>query len=369
MKSLKYVLVFLVCVINIANTAGFAYLYNKADENNTLSESAAVTTESAAINNSTELDTTDTPTESTVIDESTKSETLASPTENNENTTAASEAETDIASEDTTEKQTEINKEIDYSGIPELCYIENYATDARPQICYDSYNNRIYFKSGNYNISYYDLQSNETVTVLDTTESETYINGFTVNPYNGKLYVISGEGLYDVEVESIITSTYIYSSIYCATFISENELIYGKYKIYLDGSKKNEIGCLPWSNNNDIDYYAPFNYNGKSYYILHKFPWNSDIVKVPDIFTRTGNYSERTEIEPIFRKVFVFNDLIYYLGEDNKMYIYDVETGKSEPLFDDSVYSEVEISELAKIDDNKFAIFDLNTYSLRIIEK
>ena len=148
-------------------------------------------------------------------------------------------------------------------------------------------------------------------------------------------------------------------------------MIYGDHKIYLDGSKESETGGLPKFDNYsyyNFDYYVPFNYNGHSYYIL-KEDWNNYIVKVPNIFTRTGNYSEFTEIEPMFKDVFVFDDLIYYLGEDSKIYLYDVTTGKSKTVFDDSLYLEVEISDFVKIDDDRFAIFDLNTYSLRIVEK
>lgn len=340
MKLLKNIFVSLVCAVNIANTVGYTYLHNKSDKNDMMSDSVTATTESVAIENSTEA--TQSTTEITTTD---------IPTENTQQATEP------ITIENST-------------GLTELCYIENYDDQKRTSLCYDSYNNRIYFKNGYYNISYYDLQSNETVTALDTTESEKIIYEFTVNPYDGKAYAFVNGGLYDIETKQIIDEIE-YSPKYYSTFISENELIYGNHKIYLDGSKESETGGLPKFDNysyDHFDYYVPFNYNGHSYYIL-KEDWNNYIVKVPNIFTRTGSYSEFTEIEPILKDVFVCDNLIYYLGEDSKIYLYDMTTGKSEVVFDDSVYSEVKISDLVKIDDDRFAIFDLNTYSLIIVER
>lgn len=266
--------------------------------------------------------------------------------------------------------------EEDTLTIKNLCSVLGYKEDAKPEICYDPFNQRLYFKDGNYKISYYSLENETTGDIIDTANAEIYLCDFSVNPYNGKLYVMLYDGLYDVESDRIVTERVDYNSNSHFTFISENELVYGDKKISLDTGEIVISGIRPLSGNRDIKYNAPFMDNGECYYFLYGYPFTSYIVKSPQILTPDGSYSNKIEFEDEYKAFFVDSNALYYMTQDNSIYRFNPDNAgnsagylnKNNPdilIFDGNEMQSVKsgyisngVIDFVKVNDTCFIFFD-----------
>lgn len=324
-----------------------------------------------------------------VSDTETEAELLTeAPTESE--TEAETETETEPATAVPTEPETEPETsaaEVNELTVTNLCTIADYDDFKHSYLCYDPVNQRIYFHDGRNKISYYDMQNQTTNVALDTTEQNILLHDFAVNPYNGKLYVMLEDGIYDAEADKLIYDNISYGYEYGFTFLSENELVYGSVKISLDTGEKLVSGKYPLYDNRDMNYYVPFKHDGEYYYFVYSYSFDSYVFKVPDILTSDGSYSDGFKFEDNDNKIKTFcTDLneLYYMTQDNSIYQYDfnkstedsgfLNKNDSDILIIDgneiqnakSGYVSTEIVDLIKVDDS-FVLFDEHDKSIKMI--
>ena len=128
-------------------------------------------------------------------------------TESEEETTEA-ECTMEAKEEQTTETTTETTDNSATYEVKSLAHYNKY--DGKQKIQYDPMNNRIYYYMDTRKIAYYDLNTDQSETVLDLSETE-YKNDsldYGVNPFNGKVYADIGPlGLYDIEAKKVAVPT------------------------------------------------------------------------------------------------------------------------------------------------------------------
>ena len=293
-----------------------------------------------------------------------------------ERTTEATEEQTT----ETTEKAAD-NNTAAYE-VKSLAHYNGY--DREPKIQYDPVNNRIYYYMDKKEIAYYDLNTDQSETVFDLSETEYKNNSldYGVNPFNGKVYADIGNlGLYDIEAKKVAVPTngFSYAELF---FPSSDEVLYQNSIFSLSTEEQLSSGKIP----NTADTIYPFLYNNE-YYFLKYNSWNYEIVKTTQLLTSNGSYSEFMETN-INKDMpfFVDTDAVYYMTEDHSIYQVDLSYQESEEdvLNRDenhdilivngkdiensgTNYLSDSIINFTKIDDSTFAVLDGLDNSLKLV--
>ena len=294
-----------------------------------------------------------------------------------ERTTEAKEEQTT----ETTEKAAD-NNTAAYE-VKSLAHYNGY--DREPKIQYDPVNNRIYYYMDKKEIAYYDLNTDQSETVLDLseTEYENYSLDYGVNPFNGKVYADIGRlGLYDIEAKKVAVPTEYDSSDADLFFLSSDEVLYQDSIFSLSTGEQLSSGKVPYSGFTEY----PFLYNNE-YYFLKQNEGYYEIVKTTQLLTSNGDYSEfmETNIDENM-PFFVDTDAVYYMTEDHSIYQMDLSYQESEEdvlnrdenhdiLIVDGKgientgtnYLSDNIVAFTKIDDSTFAVLDGLDNSLKLV--
>lgn len=293
-----------------------------------------------------------------------------------EHTTEATEEQTT----ETTEKAAD-NNTAAYE-VKSLAHYNKY--DGKQKIQYDPVNNRIYYMQDKAQIMYYDLNTDQSETVLDLSETE-YKNAsldYGVNPFDGKMYAdIQNLGLYDIEANKLVLPDE-YTVLAELFFPSSDEVLYQNSIFSLSTGEQLSSGEVPYASSTVY----PFLYNNEYYYLMH-LGWYYEIVKTTQLLTSNGDYTEFMETNIDENKpFFVDTDAVYYMTEDHSIYQVDLGYQESEEdvlnrdenhdiLIVDGKdiensgtnYLSDNIVAFTKIDDSTFAVLDGLDNSLKLV--
>lgn len=168
-------------------------------------------------------------------------------TESEEETTEA-EHTTETKEEQTTEttEKAADNNTAAYE-VKSLAHYNKY--DGKQKIQYDPVNNRIYYYMDKKEIAYYDLNTDQSETVLDLSETE-YKNAsldYGVNPFNGKVYAdIQNLGLYDIDANKLVLPDE-YTVLAELFFPSSDEVLYQNRIFSLSTGEQLSSGEVPYA--------------------------------------------------------------------------------------------------------------------------
>ena len=293
-----------------------------------------------------------------------------------EHTTETKEEQTT----ETTEKAAD-NNTADYE-VKSLAHYNEY--DGKQKIQYDPVNNRIYYMQDKAQIMYYDLNTDQSETVLDLSETE-YKNAsldYGVNPFNGKVYAdIQNLGLYDIDANKLVLPDE-YAVLAELFFPSSDEVLYQNRIFSLSTGEQLSSGEVPYASSTVY----PFLYNNEYYYLMH-LGWYYEIVKTTQLLTSNGDYTEFMETNIDENKpFFVDTDAVYYMTEDHSIYQVNLSYQESEEdvlnrdenhdimIIDGkdiensgTNYLSDNIVAFTKIDDSTFAVLDGLDNSLKLV--
>ncbi|WP_294367091.1 hypothetical protein [uncultured Ruminococcus sp.] len=303
-------------------------------------------------------------------------------TESEEETTEA-ECTMEAKEEQTTETTTETTDNSATYEVKSLAHYNKY--DGKQKIQYDPMNNRIYYYMDTRKIAYYDLNTDQSETVLDLSETE-YKNDsldYGVNPFNGKVYADIGPlGLYDIEAKKVAVPTGYDPSRADLFFPSSDEVLYQNSIFSLSTGEQLSSGEVPYDGYTSY----PFLYNNEYYYLMTGTS-NYRIVKTTQLLTsnRTSSVFMETNINEN-KPFFVDTDAVYYMTEDHSIYQVDLGYQESEEdvlnrdenhdiLIVDGKdiensstnYLSDNIVAFTKIDDSTFAVLDGLDNSLKLV--
>lgn len=304
-------------------------------------------------------------------------------TESEEETTEA-EHTTETKEEQTTEttEKAADNNTAAYE-VKSLAHYNEY--DGKQKIQYDPVNNRIYYMQDKAQIMYYDLNTDQSETVLDLSETE-YKNAsldYGVNPFNGKVYAdINNLGLYDIEAKKVAIPTEYDPSRADLFFPSSDEVLYQNSIFSLSTGEQLSSGEVPYDGYTSY----PFLYNNEYYYLMTGTS-NYRIVKTTQLLTSNGDYTEFMETNIDENKpFFVDTDAVYYMTEDHSIYQVNLSYQESEEdvlnrdenhdimIIDGkdiensgTNYLSNNIVAFTKIDDSTFAVLDGLDNSLKLV--
>lgn len=304
-------------------------------------------------------------------------------TESEEETTEA-EHTTETKEEQTTEttEKAADNNTAAYE-VKSLAHYNEY--DGKQKIQYDPVNNRIYYMQDKAQIMYYDLNTDQSETVLDLSETE-YKNAsldYGVNPFNGKVYAdINNLGLYDIEAKKVAIPTEYDPSRADLFFPSSDEVLYQNSIFSLSTGEQLSSGEVPYDGYTSY----PFLYNNEYYYLMTGTS-NYRIVKTTQLLTSNGDYTEFMETNIDENKpFFVDTDAVYYMTEDHSIYQVNLSYQESEEdvlnrdenhdimIIDGkdiensgTNYLSDNIVAFTKIDDSTFAVLDGLDNSLKLV--
>lgn len=312
------------------------------------------------------------------------SEASAEPETESEEETTEAERTMEAKEEQTTETTTETTDNSAAYEVKSLAHYNKY--DGKQKIQYDSMNNRIYYYMDTRKIAYYDLNTDQSETVLDLSETE-YKNAsldYGVNPFNGKVYADIGPlGLYDIEAKKVAVPTEYGSSYADLFFPSSDEVLYQNSIFSLSTGEQLSSGEVP----DTAHTIYPFLYNNE-YYFLMQEGWECEIVKTTQLLTSNGDYSEfmKTNIDVQTTIFFVDADAVYYMTQDHSIYQVDLGYQESEEdvlnrdenhdimIIDGkdiensgTNYLSDNIVAFTKIDDSTFAVLDGLDNSLKLV--
>ena len=182
------------------------------------------------------------------VEESSEASTELETESEEETTEKATETEctTEATEEQTTETATETTDNSTAYEVKSLAHYNKY--DGKQKIQYDPVNNRIYYMQDKAQIMYYDLNTDQSETVLDLseTEYENYFLNYGVNPFNGKVYADIGRlGLYDIEAKKVAVPTEYDSSDADLFFSSSDEVLYQNSIFSLSTGEQLSSGEVP----------------------------------------------------------------------------------------------------------------------------
>ncbi|WP_370741625.1 hypothetical protein [Ruminococcus sp.] len=303
-------------------------------------------------------------------------------TESEEETTEA-EHTTETKEEQTTEttEKAADNNTAAYE-VKSLAHYNKY--DGKQKIQYDPVNNRIYYYMDKKEIAYYDLNTDQSETVLDLSETE-YKNAsldYGVNPFNGKVYAdIQNLGLYDIDANKLVLPDE-YTVLAELFFPSSDEVLYQNRIFSLSTGEQLSSGEVPYASSTVY----PFLYNNEYYYLMH-LGWYYEIVKTTQLLTSNGDYTEFMETNIDENKpFFVDTDAVYYMTEDHSIYQVNLSYQESEEdvlnrdenhdimIIDGkdiensgTNYLSDNIVAFTKIDDSTFAVLDGLDNSLKLV--
>ena len=293
-----------------------------------------------------------------------------------EHTTETKEEQTT----ETTEKAAD-NNTADYE-VKSLAHYNEY--DGKQKIQCGPVNNRIYYMQDKAQIMYYDLNTDQSETVLDLSETE-YKNAsldYGVNPFNGKVYAdIQNLGLYDIDANKLVLPDE-YAVLAELFFPSSDEVLYQNRIFSLSTGEQLSSGEVPYASSTVY----PFLYNNEYYYLMH-LGWYYEIVKTTQLLTSNGDYTEFMETNIDENKpFFVDTDAVYYMTEDHSIYQVNLSYQESEEdvlnrdenhdimIIDGkdiensgTNYLSDNIVAFTKIDDSTFAVLDGLDNSLKLV--
>lgn len=297
--------------------------------------------------------------------------------------TESEEETTEATEEQTTETTTETTDNSTAYEVKSLAHYNKY--DGKQKIQYDPVNNRIYYMQDKAQIMYYDLNTDQSETVLDLSETE-YKNAsldYGVNPFNGKVYAdINNLGLYDIEAKKVAIPTEYDPSRADLFFPSSDEVLYQNSIFSLSTGEQLSSGEVPYDGSTSY----PFLYNNEYYYLMTGTS-NYRIVKTTQLLTsnRTSSVFMETNINEN-KPFFVDTDAVYYMTEDHSIYQVDLGYQESEEdvlnrdenhdiLIVDGKdiensstnYLSDNIVAFTKIDDSTFAVLDGLDNSLKLV--
>lgn len=297
--------------------------------------------------------------------------------------TESEEETTEATEEQTTETTTETTDNSTAYKVKSLAHYNKY--DGKQKIQYDPVNNRIYYMQDKAQIMYYDLNTDQSETVLDLSETE-YKNAsldYGVNPFNGKVYAdINNLGLYDIEAKKVAIPTEYDPSRADLFFPSSDEVLYQNSIFSLSTGEQLSSGEVPYDGSTSY----PFLYNNEYYYLMTGTS-NYRIVKTTQLLTsnRTSSVFMETNINEN-KPFFVDTDAVYYMTEDHSIYQVDLGYQESEEdvlnrdenhdiLIVDGKdiensstnYLSDNIVAFTKIDDSTFAVLDGLDNSLKLV--
>ena len=297
--------------------------------------------------------------------------------------TESEEETTEATEEQTTETTTETTDNSTAYEVKSLAHYNKY--DGKQKIQYDPVNNRIYYMQDKAQIMYYDLNTDQSETMLDLSETE-YKNAsldYGVNPFNGKVYAdINNLGLYDIEAKKVAIPTEYDPSRADLFFPSSDEVLYQNSIFSLSTGEQLSSGEVPYDGSTSY----PFLYNNEYYYLMTGTS-NYRIVKTTQLLTsnRTSSVFMETNINEN-KPFFVDTDAVYYMTEDHSIYQVDLGYQESEEdvlnrdenhdiLIVDGKdiensstnYLSYNIVAFTKIDDSTFAVLDGLDNSLKLV--
>ena len=297
--------------------------------------------------------------------------------------TESEEETTEATEEQTTETTTETTDNSTAYEVKSLAHYNKY--DGKQKIQYDPVNNRIYYMQDKAQIMYYDLNTDQSETMLDLSETE-YKNAsldYGVNPFNGKVYAdINNLGLYDIEAKKVAIPTEYDPSRADLFFPSSDEVLYQNSIFSLSTGEQLSSGEVPYDGSTSY----PFLYNNEYYYLMTGTS-NYRIVKTTQLLTsnRTSSVFMETNINEN-KPFFVDTDAVYYMTEDHSIYQVDLGYQESEDdvlnrdenhdiLIVDGKdiensstnYLRDNIVAFTKIDDSTFAVLDGLDNSLKLV--
>lgn len=297
--------------------------------------------------------------------------------------TESEEETTEATEEQTTETTTETTDNSTAYEVKSLAHYNKY--DGKQKIQYDPVNNRIYYMQDKAQIMYYDLNTDQSETMLDLSETE-YKNAsldYGVNPFNGKVYAdINNLGLYDIEAKKVAIPTEYDPSRADLFFPSSDEVLYQNSIFSLSTGEQLSSGEVPYDGSTSY----PFLYNNEYYYLMTGTS-NYRIVKTTQLLTsnRTSSVFMETNINEN-KPFFVDTDAVYYMTEDHSIYQVDLGYQESEEdvlnrdenhdiLIVDGKdiensstnYLRDNIVAFTKIDDSTFAVLDGLDNSLKLV--
>lgn len=296
--------------------------------------------------------------------------------------TESEEETTEATEEQTTETTTETTDNSTAYEVKSLAHYNKY--DGKQKIQYDPVNNRIYYMQDKAQIMYYDLNTDQSETVLDLSETE-YKNAsldYGVNPFNGKVYAdIQNLGLYDIDANKLVLPDE-YAVLAELFFPSSDEVLYQNRIFSLSTGEQLSSGEVPYASSTVY----PFLYNNEYYYLM-RLGWYYEIVKTTQLLTSNGDYTEFMETNIDENKpFFVDTDAVYYMTEDHSIYQVDLGYQESEEdvlnrdenhdiLIVDGKdiensstnYLSDNIVAFTKIDDSTFAVLDGLDNSLKLV--
>lgn len=297
--------------------------------------------------------------------------------------TESEEETTEATEEQTTETTTETTDNSTAYEVKSLAHYNKY--DGKQKIQYDPVNNRIYYMQDKAQIMYYDLNTDQSETMLDLSETE-YKNAsldYGVNPFNGKVYAdINNLGLYDIEAKKVAIPTEYDPSRADLFFPSSDEVLYQNSIFSLSTGEQLSSGEVPYDGSTSY----PFLYNNEYYYLMTGTS-NYRIVKTTQLLTsnRTSSVFMETNINEN-KPFFVDTDAVYYMTEDHSIYQVDLGYQESEEdvlnrdenhdiLIVDGKdiensstnYLSDNIVAFTKIDDSTFAVLDGLDNSLKLV--
>lgn len=296
--------------------------------------------------------------------------------------TESEEETTEATEEQTTETTTETTDNSTAYEVKSLAHYNKY--DGKQKIQYDPVNNRIYYMQDKAQIMYYDLNTDQSETVLDLSETE-YKNAsldYGVNPFNGKVYAdIQNLGLYDIDANKLVLPDE-YAVLAELFFPSSDEVLYQNRIFSLSTGEQLSSGEVPYASSTVY----PFLYNNEYYYLMH-LGWYYEIVKTTQLLTSNGDYTEFMETNIDENKpFFVDTDAVYYMTEDHSIYQVNLSYQESEEdvlnrdenhdimIIDGkdiensgTNYLSDNIVAFTKIDDSTFAVLDGLDNSLKLV--
>lgn len=296
--------------------------------------------------------------------------------------TESEEETTEATEEQTTETTTETTDNSTAYEVKSLAHYNKY--DGKQKIQYDPVNNRIYYMQDKAQIMYYDLNTDQSETVLDLSETE-YKNAsldYGVNPFNGKVYAdIQNLGLYDIDANKLVLPDE-YAVLAELFFPSSDEVLYQNRIFSLSTGEQLSSGEVPYASSTVY----PFLYNNEYYYLMH-LGWYYEIVKTTQLLTSNGDYTEFMETNIDENKpFFVDTDAVYYMTEDHSIYQVNLSYQESEEdvlnrdenhdimIIDGkdiensgTNYLSDNIVTFTKIDDSTFAVLDGLDNSLKLV--
>lgn len=296
--------------------------------------------------------------------------------------TESKEETTEATEEQTTETTTETTDNSTAYEVKSLAHYNKY--DGKQKIQYDPVNNRIYYMQDKAQIMYYDLNTDQSETVLDLSETE-YKNAsldYGVNPFNGKVYAdIQNLGLYDIDANKLVLPDE-YAVLAELFFPSSDEVLYQNRIFSLSTGEQLSSGEVPYASSTVY----PFLYNNEYYYLMH-LGWYYEIVKTTQLLTSNGDYTEFMETNIDENKpFFVDTDAVYYMTEDHSIYQVNLSYQESEEdvlnrdenhdimIIDGkdiensgTNYLSDNIVAFTKIDDSTFAVLDGLDNSLKLV--